>query len=72
MKTQILLSEERNIQRGVEALLRTLGPVESVRFLTLPRHRRLESVRRHRKWQATLKQDQFFDEVFGKRARNGR
>ncbi len=71
MRAQALLSEEKNVQRGVEALLKALGPVETVRFLTLPR-RRLESVRRHRKWQATLKPEKFFDEVFGTRRRNGR
>jgi len=69
MKTQTLLPEEKNIQRGVQALMRALGPVETLRFLTLPRRRRLESVRRHRKWQASLKQGEFFDEVFGARGR---
>ncbi|MEW5718282.1 MAG: hypothetical protein AB1817_06645 [Chloroflexota bacterium] len=67
MKTRTLLSEEKNIQRGVQALMKALGPVETVRFLTLPRSRRLESVRRHRKWQATLDQKEFFAQVFGTR-----
>ena len=59
------LSEEELIERGLEALMAALGPVEAIRFLTLPRPRRLESVERHQQWQASLNQDQFFDEVFG-------
>jgi hypothetical protein len=35
-------------------------------FLTLPRRRRLDSVARHRRWQASLDRDRFFDEVFGR------
>ena len=58
------LSEEELIERAMTALLEALGPVETMRFLTLPRPRRLESVKRHRQWQATLKQEQFFDELF--------
>lgn len=58
------LSEEELIKRAMTALLEALGPVETMRFLTLPRPRRLESVKRHRQWQATLNQEQFFDELF--------
>lgn len=72
MKVQTLLPEEKNIQRALDALFRALGPVETLRFLTLPRRRRLESVRRHRKWQATLDQEEFFDAVFGTRSRRTR
>ncbi len=70
MKSPPLLSEEKNIKRGVEALLKALGPVETMRFLTLPRRRRLESVRRHRKWQAALKQKDLYDTVFAARGKN--
>ncbi len=69
MKIQTLLPEEKNIQRALEALFNALGPVETMRFLAMPRRRRLESVRRHRKWQATLDRAEFFDEVFGTRGR---
>lgn len=64
MKSQILLTEEKNIQRALSALMKALGPVETIRFLTLPRHRRLDAVRRHRQWQAKLDRQQFFDDVF--------
>jgi len=36
-----------------------------MRFMNLPRERRLESVRRHQEWQKLLDKDRFFDEVFG-------
>jgi hypothetical protein len=65
MKAQVYLPEEKMIRRALEALMAALGPVETVRFLTLPRQRRLESVRRHRQWQANLDQEQFFDQVLG-------
>lgn len=66
MKTRTYLPEDKIIQRAVEALMKALGPVETVRFLTLPRRRRVESVRRHQRWQANLDQKRFLDEVFGK------
>lgn len=65
MKAQVYLPEDKMIRRGLEALMSALGPVEAIRFLTLPRQRRLESVRRHQQWQASLDQEQFFDQVFG-------
>jgi len=66
MRHQKLLSAEENIQRALDALFTALGLVETIRFLTLPR-RRLESVRRHRKWQAALDRKEFFEQVFGSR-----
>lgn len=58
------LTEDELVKRGVKALVDALGPVEAMRFLTLPRKRRLESVQRHRRWQAMLNQQEFFDQVF--------
>ncbi len=65
MRTSRYLAEDELIRRGVEALMKALGPTETARFLNLPRTRCMESVKRHRKWQATLQRKQFFDEVFG-------
>lgn len=65
MKAERYLSEEATIKRGVDALVRELGPVEAMRFLSIPRERRQESVKRHREWQKTLDKKRFFDEVFG-------
>ena len=65
MKTQIYLPEDIMVQRALEALMNALGPVEMIRFLTLPRQRRLDAVTRHHQWQADLDKDRFFDQVFG-------
>lgn len=65
MKSHTYLPEDEVIRYALEALMTALGPVETFRFLTLPRRRRLESVRRHRQWQASLEQERFFDKVFG-------
>lgn len=58
------LSEEELIERALKALWEALGPVETMRFLSLPRPQRLESVKRHRQWQATLNRQDFLDQLF--------
>jgi hypothetical protein len=65
VKAPTYLAEDELVKRGLNALMKALGPIETVRFLTMPRAERLESVKRHRQWQATLDQEQFFDKVFG-------
>jgi len=65
MKTQTYLPEDVMVRRALEALMNTLGPVEMIRFLTLPRQRQLDAVQRHRQWQGSLDKDRFFDQVFG-------
>lgn len=64
MRAVKYLDEEVVIKKGVDALVRALGPVEAMRFISLPRNRRLESVKRHREWQKQLNKDAFFAEVF--------
>jgi hypothetical protein len=59
------LSEEQLVQKALETLMTTLGPMETARFLSLAREGRVESVTRHRQWQQTLEQKAFFDQVFG-------
>ncbi len=68
MKASVFTDEEQLITKAVEVLVKELGPVEASRFLTLPRKKRVESVKRHRQWQAQLQQEEFFDRVFGARA----
>ena len=58
------LQEDELIRRAVAALLQALGPVETARFLNLPRERRRDVVERHREWQESLDKERFFDEVF--------
>jgi hypothetical protein len=65
VKEASYLSEDEMVRRAVAALMKVLGPVETVRFLTLPRGRRLDSVRRHQEWQRGLDLKSFFDQVLG-------
>jgi hypothetical protein len=65
MKAQVYLPEEDMVRRALDTLIGTLGPVETTRFLNLPRRRLLDSVERHRQWQDSLDKDRFFDQVFG-------
>jgi hypothetical protein len=64
VKDHVYLGEDEMVQRAVEALMEILGPIETVRFLTLPRQHRLDSVMRHRQWQGGLDKNSFFDRVF--------
>lgn len=65
MKAHAYLPEDEMIRRALDALMVALGPVETARFLALPQQRRLDSVERHRRWQASLDKDQLFEQVFG-------
>ena len=57
MKTEKYLNEEELIRKAIGALIQELGPVETARFVNLPRPKRVESVKRHRQWQKSLDQD---------------
>jgi len=58
------LDEEIVVRKAIEALIKELGPVETMRFMNMPKKKRVESVKRHRAWQKTLDKDHFFDMVF--------
>jgi hypothetical protein len=58
------MDDEMVIQKGVELLMNGLGPLEAIRFLNLPREKRLDSVKQHREWQAHLNRT-FLDDVLG-------
>jgi len=64
MTKKAFLSEDKLIAQAVDLLMERLGPVETSRFLSLPRGRRIESVKRHRMWQSELVKNEFFDKVF--------
>ena len=59
------MDEEILIKKATGVLIKELGPVEAIRFINMPKKKRLESVKRHREWQKLLDKDQFFNEVFG-------
>jgi len=65
MKAERYMDEDTLIKKSIKVLIDTLGPVETIRFLNLPRKKRIESVKRHREWQKELNKDKFFNEVFG-------
>ena len=69
MKARIFTDEEQLITKAVDVLVKELGPVDASRFLTLPKKKRMESVKRHRQWQADLRPTEFFDRVFGSQSR---
>ena len=69
MKARIFTDEKQLITKAVDVLVNELGPVEASRFLALPKKKRIESVKRHRQWQAQLQPAEFFGRVFGGRSR---
>jgi len=66
MRAAKYMDDEVVIQKGVELLMNGLGPLEAIRFLNLPREKRLDSVKQHRQWQAQLNKAPFLDDVFGR------
>ncbi len=64
MKEIKYLGEEDILLKGVTILLKELGPVETTRFLNMPRKKRLESVKRHREWQKGLKKKEYMEKLF--------
>lgn len=68
MKTTRYLTDEELIEQGLAVLIKALGPVETARFLSLRRSGRLESVKRHRRWQKMLDPEAFFEQVFGRQS----
>ena len=63
MNAQTYMAEEAVIERGIEALMGALGPIETARFLTMPSRRILDYVEWHRQWQEGLDLTTFLDEV---------
>ena len=58
------MNEEEVLEKGMKILMKELGPVETARFLNIPREKRIESVKRHREWQKSLSKDDFLKEIF--------
>ena len=64
MKTLKYMDEEKVVKKAIGILMKELGPVDIVRFINMPRGKRMESVKRHREWQKLLGKEKFFNEVF--------
>jgi broad specificity polyphosphatase/5'/3'-nucleotidase SurE len=58
------MNEEVVIKKAIEVLIKELGPVEAIRFINIPKKKRMEGIKRHRKWQKMLDKSMFFDEIF--------
>jgi len=58
------IPDKELIAKGTEILFKELGYVDTIRYLSMPRAQREESVKRHRKWQESLDKNIFFDSVF--------
>jgi len=54
MKSVKYMDEEMVIKKAMKVLIRELGPVEAIRFINIPKKRRIDSIRRHREWQKLL------------------
>ena len=65
MRAVKYMDENILIRKSIEVLMEKIGPIETIRFINIPRKKRLESLKRHREWQKMLDKDKFFDEVFG-------
>ncbi len=65
MKLTKTVPDNDLMKKGIEILFRELGNVDAIRFLSIQRGKRVESVKRHRDWQQSLDKDTFFDEIFG-------
>ena len=48
MKAVKYMDEELVLKKGVELLIKGLGPLEALRFMNLSRERKIDSVKRHR------------------------
>jgi hypothetical protein len=51
------------IEKVTELLFKELGYTDAVRFLSLPKEPRLESVKRHRNWQESLDKETCLNDV---------
>ena len=64
MKNAKYRVEEDMIEKGVDLLIKGLGPVEAIRFMNISKEAKMESVKRHRLWQKQLDKDTFYKKIF--------
>jgi hypothetical protein len=64
MKMVKCLDQRELLEKGIDALYKGLGPVEARRFMALTHPaQREDSVKRHRRWQASLEKDEFLARI---------
>ncbi|MFZ4526588.1 MAG: hypothetical protein ACOYOE_13930 [Chlorobium sp.] len=59
-----MMPDKEVIKKVTEILFKELGYTDAIRFLSLPKEQKMESVERHRNWQNTLDKDKFYDDIF--------
>jgi len=64
MRAVKYMDEEVLVKKAVKALIGELGPIEANRFISMPRKKRIESVKRHIEWQKQLDKNEFFNKIF--------
>ena len=64
MSEHIMMNEEQLIKKAVQVLVREFGSVEASRFLSIPQHKREDSLKHHETWQKGLNKEEFFNDVF--------
>lgn len=63
MKAGKFLDESAVLERGINALHKELGPVETGRFIALAGRKHIDSVTQHREWQASLDTEDFIKQI---------
>ena len=64
MKMVKCLNQHELLEKGINALYKELGPVEARRFMAFARPiQREDSIKRHRRWQASLDKDAFMERI---------
>ncbi len=64
MSLTTMMPDKELIKKVTEILFRELGYTDAIRFLSLPKEQKMESVERHRNWQNTLDKDKFYNDIF--------
>ncbi|TLU82010.1 MAG: hypothetical protein FDX21_10235 [Chlorobium sp.] len=59
-----MMPDKELTKKVTEILFRELGYSDAIRFLSLPKEQKMESVERHRNWQNTLDNDNFYNDIF--------
>ncbi len=59
-----IMPDKELIIKVTEILFKELGYSDAIRYFSLPKEQKMESVERHRNWQSTLDKDKFYNEIF--------